>query len=388
MPVQYPASDTDLQGPGLGCRRNVISARRAWHGVWVPLLPAVGARAPVALAASKGAPLVLKAVAVAAAWLAAAAQVCPRPACALPPPAEGEVRFEPTERERDVPARFRLEAHVFSYRQEYLPTASRSIYISRIEFPSPVETPHAANNTVHCEYFQPREPGKHPGVVVLHILGGDFELARTFSRHLAQNGAAALFLIMPYYGPRRPADAAVRMISDDPRQTVAGMTQAVLDIRRAAAWLAAREEIDPEQLGIFGISLGGITASLAAAAEPRFAKVCPMLAGGDIAQISWDHPRLSRVREKWLAEGGTKETFFKLLAEVDPVTYADRVRGRKILMLNATRDEIIPRACTEALWRALGEPELVWYDAGHISASRYLFDGMARVAKFFQPEGK
>lgn len=327
------------------------------------------------------------------AWLAAAspailALLLAVPGYGLPPPEGGEVRFQPTEHERDVPERFRLEPHVFSYEQRYVPTASRSIYISEVTFPSPVETPYPTNNTVHCEYFQPRDGSGHPGVVVLHILGGDFELARTFSRHLAQNGVGALFLIMPYYGPRRPPDANVRMISDDPRQTVAGMTQAVLDIRRAAAWLAAREEIDPEQLGVFGISLGGITASLAAAAEPRFTKVCPMLAGGDIAQISWDHPRLSRVREKWLAEGGTRESFFQLLAQVDPVTYADRVRGRKILMLNATQDEIIPRSCTEALWRALGEPELVWYEAGHISASRYLFDGMARVAKFFQPDAR
>ncbi len=323
---------------------------------------------------------------LAAAWFAALACFLPPSLCALPPPENGQVRFQPTEKEQDVPERFRLKPHVFSYEQQFMPTASRSMYISQVTFPSPVETPYPCNNTVHCEYFQPRVGSGHPGVVVLHILGGDFELARTFSRHLAQHGVGALFLIMPYYGPRRPADANVRMISDDPRQTVAGMTQAVLDIRRAAAWLAARDEIDGAQLGIFGISLGGITASLAAAAEPRFTKVCPMLAGGDIAQISWDHPRLTHIREKWLAEGGTRETFFSLLAEVDPVTYADRVRGRKILMLNATQDEIIPRSCTEALWRALGEPELVWYEAGHISASRYLFDGMARVAKFFQPE--
>lgn len=321
-----------------------------------------------------------------AACSAALACFLPTSLCALPPPESGQVRFQPTEKEQDVPKRFRLEPHIFSFEQRFVPTASRTMYISEVTFPSPVETPYACNNTVHCEYFQPRAGGGHPGVVVLHILGGDFELARTFSRHLAQHGVGALFLIMPYYGPRRPPEANVRMISDDPRQTVAGMTQAVLDIRRAAAWLAAREEIDAEQLGIFGISLGGITASLAAAAEPRFTKVCPMLAGGDIAQISWDHPQLTRVRDKWLAEGGTRETFFSLLAEVDPVTYADRVRGRKILMLNATHDEIIPRSCTEALWRALGKPELVWYEAGHISASRYLFDGMARVAKFFQPE--
>jgi dipeptidyl aminopeptidase/acylaminoacyl peptidase len=60
------------------------------------------------------------------------------------------------------------------------------------------------------------------------------------------------------------------------------MKQAVLDIRHAAAWLAARDEVDPELLGIFGISLGGITSALSATIEPRFTKACFMLAG-DVA---------------------------------------------------------------------------------------------------------
>ena len=123
-----------------------------------------------------------------------------------------------------------------------------------------------ANNTVHCEFFRPLAPGKHPGVVVLHILGGDFDLSRLFCRSLASRNVAALFVKMPHYGPRREPGSTARMVSLDPRETVRGMTQAVLDVRRAAAWLGAQESVDPEQLGIMGISLGGITSALAATA--------------------------------------------------------------------------------------------------------------------------
>ena len=91
------------------------------------------------------------------------------------------------------------------------------------------------------------------------------------------------------------------------------MRQGVLDIRRARAWLAEQDELDREQLGIFGISLGGITSGLAVTAEPRFSKVCMLLAGGDIAQVGWDTPHYEAAREKWLATGGTKETFLGLL---------------------------------------------------------------------------
>jgi dienelactone hydrolase len=287
-------------------------------------------------------------------------------------------------------AQFRLEGHSFEFRQTPIATASERIEIFEVTFPSPVSTPHVNNNTVHCEYFRPRVAGrgKVPGVVALHILGGDFPLTRLFCRTLAHNGVAALFVKLPYYGPRRQSDSAARMISLDPRETAAGMRQGILDIRRARAWLAQQDELDPQQLGIFGISLGGITSALAVTAEPRFSKVCMLLAGGNIAEVGWETPHYEQARRRWLAGGGTKETFLDLLSSVDPVTYAENIRGRKVkmLMLNARYDEIIPRQCTESLWRAFGEPEIVWWDAGHISAGRFMFDGLARVTEFFQAE--
>ena len=172
---------------------------------------------------------------------------------------ELRVRFEPTESEASVPDRFRLVKHTFPYAMRELSANWwGSIKEYEVTFPSPMTTSHPCNNTVHCEYFAPRGTGMHAGVVVLHILGGDFELSRTVARTLAVRGVGALFLKMPYYGPRRPEGPRVRMISEDLDQTVAGMTQAVLDIRRGVAWLAARDEIDPARLGITGISLGGI----------------------------------------------------------------------------------------------------------------------------------
>ena len=70
---------------------------------------------------------------------------------------------------------------------------------------------------------------------------------------------------------------------------------------------------------------------------------------------------------------------------VDPVTYAHSVPGRRMLLINASHDELIPRACTESLWKAFGQPEIVWLDAGHYSAMAYLFDGLNRAVRFFQP---
>ena len=222
-------------------------------------------------------------------------------------------------------------------------------------------------------------------MIVLHILNGDFPLSRLFCAAVARRGVAALFVKMPYYGPRRQPGVDRRMVSIDPNETVEGTTQAVLDIRFATAWLASRPEVDDKQLGVFGISLGGITGALAASAEPRLKKLCLVLAGGDVARIVWES---SVVEEAWLAKGKTREEFFDLLKQIDPVTYAKNLRGRRILMINATEDEIVPKACTESLWSALGEPEIVWHPGGHYSIAKRFFSILGRSFRFFDPAAK
>jgi dienelactone hydrolase len=318
-------------------------------------------------------------------------------------PRTGVVQFECCADEAGLPRQFQLERHRFTFHQKPLVTSARNLRLALVTFPSPVVTPHPNNNTVHCEYFCPlgtgstlspalAQPGrggkiKRPGVVVLHILGGDFDLARLFCRALASRGVAALFMKMPYYGERRQPDSPARMVSLDAAETVRGMTQAVLDARQAAAWLAAQDEVDPRQLGIMGISLGGITSALAAGVEPRFTSVLLILAGGDMGEVAWTSAELAPLRKRWTETGGTKESLFAAFAPVDPVRYARPVEGRRILMLNARHDEVVPRECTESLWRAFGRPPIIWWEAGHYSAARYLFDGVARAVEFFQPDG-
>lgn len=298
----------------------------------------------------------------------------------------GEIEYTESDTEDTVPEHFHLDAHTFPYEQSPIPTVSQQINIWEVTFPSPVETEYENNNTVHCEYFQPKGEGPFPGVVVLHILGGDFDLSRLMCRQFSYNGIASLFVKLPYYGPRGTEGVEREMISADPYETVEGMTQGVLDIRRAAAWLGSQKEVDAEQLGITGVSLGGITSALAASAESRFKKVGLLLAGGDLGQIGFEAEEFAEIAKGWLEKGGSQEELIELVRPVDPVTYAENVRGRKIIMFNALSDELIPKACTESLWKALGEPEIIWWAGGHYTAGRFIFDGLGRLVVFFQPD--
>ncbi|MBW3541992.1 MAG: S9 family peptidase [Planctomycetes bacterium] len=300
-------------------------------------------------------------------------------------PPGGTIQFTAASAEHDVPQRFRLKPHSFDFTATFRRT-SGPVRIYDVRFPSPVETAIPQNNTVHAQYFQPAGNGPFPGVVVLHILGGEFPLSQAIANALARRGVAALFVKMPYYGERRSAQSPRRMISRDPDETLEGMTQAVLDVRRAAAWLADRPEVDAERLGVTGISLGGIMSALSAAGEPRFRKVAIYLGGGRLPEALWnmERPEVADFRTGWLATGGTKESFLEKLRPIDPVTYARLLRGRDVLMVAARHDEIIPPECTLALWEALDRrPELVWLDCGHISAALYIIGETDRLCRFF-----
>src|SRR5262245_29557138 len=87
---------------------------------------------------------------------------------------KGTVRFEPCDDQNNVPERYRLKAHQFDYEMDLkfaLPSSGLSVH--RLRFPSPVESPHRENNTVHAEYYRPDGKGPFPGLIVLDITGGD-----------------------------------------------------------------------------------------------------------------------------------------------------------------------------------------------------------------------
>jgi dienelactone hydrolase len=253
-----------------------------------------------------------------------------------------------------------------------------------LRFPSPVVTEYPENNTVHCEYYRPKGAGPFPGVIVLGILGGDQTLARMQAAMLAQKKIAALFVQMAYYGPRRPQGKKVRLLTADADHSMAAVRQSVLDIRCAVAWFAQQPEIDKERLGLMGTSLGSFIGSVTAAQEPLIKRVAIILGGGGLVEAFYDHPRARVAREMYEVFGGSKKALAARIALADPLTFAGQLKDKKIIMIAAQRDEVVPPSATERLWKALGEPPLIRYDATHVGTIIYLVPALNHVVKFFQ----
>jgi dienelactone hydrolase len=299
----------------------------------------------------------------------------------------GEVVFRPSAAEASVPALFRLEAATFGYEFEPIRAVDRYT-VWAVRFPSPIESPDPENNTVHAEYFRPRGDGRHPAVIVLHILGADFALSRYVAARLADRGVAALFVKLPYYGERRPPGGQTRFLSADMERSIRSMRQGVCDVRRAAAWLASRPEIDPARLGVTGISLGGIVSALACEADPTLNRAAFLLAGGGLADILWEMPEkeAAHYRRLWLEAGRTKADLEAVTAPLDPLTYAGRLDGKRLLMIAGNADEVVPPRAARALWEAAGRPPIRWYDCGHYSAIGYLLPAIRETVDFFAEE--
>ena len=295
----------------------------------------------------------------------------------------GEYRFDPADDDKhSVPNRYRLPAQNFEYRLATRVELRHSgVRVYDLTFPSPIESSVPENNTVHAEYFVPRSASSEnpvPGVIVLDILDGQAMVSRGEAVWLAQHGVASLFVYMPHYGPRRPPGSRVRFLSTNIEHSLNSVRQAVLDCRLAAAWLASRPEVDGEKLGLVGTSLGSLIGANVAAAEPLLKNVCLVLPAGGLVDAFYDHPRAKPYLPLVEVLGG-REGLKKIIAPADPITYAEQLKEKNLLMIAASRDDILPPSSAKALWEATGKQKILWFDATHVGTAAYAIPALKAV---------
>ena len=280
----------------------------------------------------------------------------------------------------------------FDYNLRLL-TQRADFRIYRLTYPSPVVSPVVQNNTIPADYYVPNSvrPGdpKRPAVICLHILDGNEPLTDLICSMLAKRGVPAISFKLPYYGSRGTAKGP-EILADNPKLFAGAIVQAGEDIRRTFDLLASRPEVNPERIGIVGISLGGIISASAAAAEPRIHRAGLILAGGDLMRIIHS-ARETRDLSKMLLKLPPSERaeVEATIASADPLKCAAALRQRaqdgRVLMINAAADEVIPRACTDKLANALGIGDrVVWLEGlGHYTAIAELPRALRMTADFF-----
>jgi cephalosporin-C deacetylase-like acetyl esterase len=136
--------------------------------------------------------------------------------------------------------------------------------------------------------------------------------------------------------------------------------------------------VDADRLGLVGTSLGSLIGGNVAAAEPRLKNVCLLLTGGGLVDAYANHTLAGPYLTALGAIGGVS-ALKKTIAPVDPITHAAALKSRNLLIVAASRDEVVPPVAAEALWAACGRQRIVWVDATHVGAALYLFPMMKEV---------
>src|SRR5262245_52222537 len=209
-----------------------------------------------------------------------------------------------------------------------------------LTFPTAFPTPHDANNIVYARLFPPR--GKQSGtdrraaVLVLPQWNSDEGGHVGLAKLLAMNRMTALRLSLPYHDRRMPPELerADYIVSANVARTLQVCRQAVLDARRAIAWLAAEGY---ERIGILGSSLGSCLSLLTTAHEPLIKAAALNHISPYFADVVWRGLSTAHVREG--LDGHIElELLRELWKPISPAWYLERMRGRQTLLVYAKYD--------------------------------------------------
>ena len=234
--------------------------------------------------------------------------------------------------------------------------------IRRVMLPTPSDDA-GTNRWVELDYYDPAAREKTPVIMVLPMLGGGYALERHFANYFVSRGYAAVIV------RRDPRTKSARV--EELNQLFKDM---VIDHKRVIDWMETQADLDCSRLGIFGVSMGGIKGALLLPLEGRIKAAAIGLAGGDLPYIltHTTEPGLSKRREQEMRERNiTLEESEKRLRDVlkyDPIRYASYVDPKKVLLVLARYDDVVPIEKGLELKEKMGNPETIMIPAGHYSA--------------------
>ena len=262
------------------------------------------------------------------------------------------------------------------------PTSEQSTFREfLVQFPLAVKGFEPTEPVVEFEWLESTEPGRRPAILFNPILGGDYPLERGICRFLAARGfhVALVHRKTLKISPEHPVERLELLLR-----------QGVLRIRQVVDWMEAHPRVDPDRMGSFGISMGGMASLVAAAVEPRLKAHVVALAGGGIPDIlvTSQDKLLTRPRAKYLASNQmdvkTLERLLRQHLRSDPLLLASYVDSRRLYCFIALADRTIGTANALRLWRALGKPQVSFMLAGHYTAYLYLPYLKRASLRFFQ----
>jgi len=198
---------------------------------------------------------------------------------------------------------------------------------------------------------------------------------RVFERFFARLGLNVLIPVLPLHGPRRrSAHSGTGFLGLDVIDTLHAEAQAVWDIRRLLGWIRAQE---PSAIGALGLSLGGYTTAVYASIDEGLVCAIPGIPLADISRLLARHGVQKHLRRA-IDRGYSLERVREVLRVVSPLALEPKVPVAGRMLFGAVADRLVTPDQVRDLWRHWGEPEIVWYQGGHVTfrLERSVFAGI------------
>ncbi|MBL4845652.1 MAG: hypothetical protein JKY65_09010 [Planctomycetes bacterium] len=215
--------------------------------------------------------------------------------------------------------------------------------------------------------YRSTQPGRRPAVIVTPMFGGRQPIARRLGPALARRGIHAAVVLR----------AERYLVGDAPPERLERVLRtAVIDRRRTLDWLAGQPHVDPQRFGALGVSLGGLGTALLCATDSRIKAGVLVLAGGGLETLipSSRERRALEFVAAWKARGvdaSALQAKIKAAVPSDPLALAGSLDPARLLFVTARRDEDVPFANQQLLWKAAGRPERYSLPTGHASSAIY-----------------
>jgi hypothetical protein len=179
-------------------------------------------------------------------------------------------------------------------------------------------------------------------------------------------GLNILMPVLPLHGPRSTTRFSGGGLLQPEFANICHMfAQAVWDIRRMVGWIRGRSA---SPVGLYGISLGGYTVSLASAFIDDLACVVAGIPAVDFTSLARDNEPLT-----YRAYGGDLQTDWgmirKVMYPVSPLTFDPRLPLEKRFIYAGVADRVARPDQARALWRHWGKPAIEWLPSGHVLAT-------------------
>lgn len=232
-----------------------------------------------------------------------------------------------------------------------------------------------ANATMHAWMLKHRG-GPRPWLVCLHGFGMgqpgvDFRAFRALALH--RLGLNVLLPVLPSHGPRAMSDVRGEgFMSVDLVDSVHGLAQSAWDVRRAMRGL--REQHSAEQIGVYGLSLGGYVAALVASLDDDLACVIAGIPCTDFPSLYRRHSP-GWVRRLAYQEGALGPMASEVHRVVSPLAMAPLVAAERRFIFGGLGDRMSTFDQARRLWEHWDRPLLGSYNGGHVG---FFFSGTAR----------